>query len=169
MAALMLCSNSTMVSFGHSFLRISSRLTTSPACSSSMVRLRKGCSGGRFGLAPSLRNSPARGSSSKASKRTVPLEVLTAIVHASVLYFSRLLKKNPDQVIPSGARDLLLLISIRNSRCFAALSMTAVLFQPPVRSEIQLQPKLDLPWVVGADDLSERCIPAIRVDTTERR
>src|SRR5262249_30626917 len=37
------------------------------------------------------------------------------------------------------------------------------------RSETQFQPKLDLPWVVGADDLSERCIPAIRVDTTERR
>ena len=35
-------------------------------------------------------------------------------------------------------------------------------------SEAQFQPKLDLPWVVGADDLSERCIPAIRVDTTER-
>src|SRR5215472_11176632 len=36
-------------------------------------------------------------------------------------------------------------------------------------SEIQLQPKLDLPWVVGADDLSERCIATIRVDPTERR
>ncbi len=30
MAALMLCSNSTIVSFGHNFLRISSRLTTLP-------------------------------------------------------------------------------------------------------------------------------------------
>src|SRR5215472_13029450 len=59
MAALMLCSNSTMVSFGHSRLRISSRVTTSPECSSSMVRIRKGCSGRRSGLAPFLRSSGA--------------------------------------------------------------------------------------------------------------
>src|SRR6516225_5500785 len=36
-------------------------------------------------------------------------------------------------------------------------------------SEHQFQPKLDLPWVVGADDLSERCVATIRVDATERR
>src|SRR6516225_11405080 len=60
MAALMLCSNSTIVSFGQSFLRISSRLTTSPACSSSMARIRKGCSGRRTGFAPSLHFAAAK-------------------------------------------------------------------------------------------------------------
>src|SRR5215469_15449426 len=40
----MTCSNSTTVLFGHSALHISSRSTTSPGNSSSMPRIRMGCS-----------------------------------------------------------------------------------------------------------------------------
>ncbi|MDE3178232.1 MAG: hypothetical protein KGM47_01120 [Acidobacteriota bacterium] len=46
---------------------------------------------------------------------------------------SRLLKNPQGDVILSAAKDLLVLLSKRSSRCFAALSMTGALFQRPGR------------------------------------
>src|SRR6202167_2170740 len=62
-------SKSTKVSADQRRLRSSSRVTTSPAYSKSTARSRKGCSCSRT-LLPSLRNSPARRSTSKFAKRT---------------------------------------------------------------------------------------------------
>ena len=44
MAVLMLCSKSTIVSLGQSFLCSSSRVTSSPSCSSRMASTRNGFS-----------------------------------------------------------------------------------------------------------------------------
>src|SRR5215472_2955372 len=65
----MLWSNSTIVSFGQSFLRISSRVITPLGWSMSISRMRKGCSWRRV-FCPSLCSSPALRSSSKGPKQT---------------------------------------------------------------------------------------------------
>ena len=65
----MLWSNSTTVSLGQSFLRISSRKTTSPGFSISRARILMDCSGTPV-LRPAFRSSRARRSSSNTPKRT---------------------------------------------------------------------------------------------------
>src|SRR5580704_9787706 len=69
MAALMLRSNSTTVSFGQSLLRISSRETTPPSRRRSICKIWNCCSGRRT-FRPILCKSPAARSSSKGPKRT---------------------------------------------------------------------------------------------------
>ena len=67
-AALMLCSKSTIVLPGQSCLRRSSRVTSSPGRSTSMPRIRSGCPSSLI-FAPPLRSSRARLSNSKVSNR----------------------------------------------------------------------------------------------------
>src|ERR1700688_741479 len=68
MALLRLRSKSTNVWAGQSLWRSSSRVTTSPGCSSKRERIWKGCSCNLIRI-PRLRNSAARRSTSKTPKR----------------------------------------------------------------------------------------------------